>query len=102
MMKSVHLTKIAARLAKVTERLSVHPVTSSWMKEEYDLPRLLVTDVPELIQAVKDAKAETAEMRRQLTRIQEAGARYQVTVYSDSPMKLSQIGREQGDVSDAG
>lgn len=90
-MKAVHLTKINTRLERVRQRLAVHPATSSWMKEDYDLPRLLDVDVPELIQAVRDAKTEAAEARRELALSKEAGARYQVTVHSDSPMRVSRV-----------
>jgi hypothetical protein len=90
-MKAVHLTKITTRLERVRQRLAVHPVTSAWMKEDYDLPRLLDVDVPELIQAVRDAKAEAEEARRELALSKEAGARYQVTVYSESPMRVSRV-----------
>ena len=93
-MKAVHLTKIATRLERVRNRMASAPATSAWMKEDYDLPRLIDVDIPDLIQAVREAKADAAAARQELALSKEATTRYQVTVYSDSPMRVSRVAAE--------
>ena len=51
------------------------------------LRRLLEVDVPEMIQAVREANRETAEARAALAG--RAGSTYTVTITSDSPMRVA-------------
>jgi hypothetical protein len=84
-MRAVHLTKITARL----DRVRVSLLNARVMQGDADLERLIDIDVPDLIQAVRDAKADADAARRELAQSKEATTRYAVTVYSDSPMKIS-------------
>lgn len=87
-MKHPHLTKIQVRLEQVQGHLAQHGTLSG---SNYNVDRLVNTDVPELIQAVREAKREVEEAQRQLRLSREATTRFAVTVYSDSPMRVSRV-----------
>jgi hypothetical protein len=83
--KSLHLTKINARLERIWVQFENRGVP--WgPAATADFTRLLETDIPELVQAVRDANAERDQARRELA--QRAGTKYQVTVSSDAPIAV--------------
>ena len=85
-MKAVHLTKVTARL----ERAKVVLQNARAMHHE-DVARLVNIDVPDLIEAIREAKVEAEALRQQLVNVKEAGEKYSVTVWSDAPMRVSRI-----------
>jgi hypothetical protein len=87
--KAVHLTKIRTRHARVLARPGLADLPA-------DIWRLLNVDIPELVQALYEAKQEAEQARSELRLSKEAGARYSVTVYSDSPMRVSRVEAKGG------
>ena len=112
-MKAAHLPKIAARLDRVLqvllpEEVGRGPVTdpelrlkkliqrvdgwpelppgSSWRNAIQDIARILEQDVPDLIDAVREANQERDRAVRALSA--RAGTRYQVTITSDAPIAV--------------
>jgi hypothetical protein len=59
-----------------------------------DVVRFLETDMPEMVQAVRDANAEAQQARRELS--MRAGTRYQVTLMSDAPIGVAREVLEPG------
>jgi hypothetical protein len=89
------------RLRKLLNRIEGYPDTlvegQSLGSVTYDVVRFLETDMPEMVQAVRDANQAAREARRELARVvaERAGTRYTVTITSDSP-----IGVTSGTVSE--
>ena len=113
-MKSAHLQKVQARAARVKQLLLPDSVPRGDIADPEqrlrelvlrvggrdalgpdfplrgavaDLVRFLGTDVPELIQAVRDAQEETRKARAELA--DRAGTAYSVTITSDAPLAVS-------------
>lgn len=85
-MKAVHLTKVTARL----ERAKVILQNARAMHHE-DVARIIEQDMPDLIEALRETKAQVADLQQQLVKTKEAGEKYSVTVWSDAPMRVSRI-----------
>lgn len=113
-MKAEHLRKIAARAERVKQLLLPEAVMRGDVTDPQhrlreliqrlggrealgpgfplrtavaDVVRFLETDIPEMIQAVRDAEEEAWQARRALSA--RAGTRYQVTITSDAPLAVS-------------
>jgi hypothetical protein len=112
-MKTGHLDKVAARAERALELLlpwntargevadprdrlkdiirrvgGPHRQGSEIANDIWALTELLETDVPELIQAVRDAQAEARDARAALTA--RAGDKYQIVIMSDAPIAVRQ------------
>lgn len=75
------------RLRDIIKRVGGGTETSELRNDIWALTELLETDVPALIQAVRDAEAEARQARRDLAQ-RHAGSTYQVTVTSATPIAV--------------
>lgn len=110
-MKAAHLEKISKRAERALDLILPFEVSRGEVGDPKDrlgeiirrvdgkrnpelvndiwaLTELLETDVPAMIQAVRDAQAEVRQARRELS--QRAGTTYRITITSDAPLGVFQ------------
>lgn len=81
------------RLREIIKRIDGGGGHNELRNDIWALTELLETDVPAMIQAVRDAQAAEDKARKELNHLamERAGRRYQVTVFSDAPIKVTGV-----------